>query len=284
MPEIFDRAEDAWNYLVSHGGLEVNGRDALLVEQLTERLTVGTLSDPPDDAPEPELGDVLKKASVEQLVNAMFGVVRPYIGMMRDLLNYFTKAGVTEGPGQWKLALTSKTDSLEIDLDSFKKFIRVLETRHVPLEVPVLNPDQLWSISSDAFSDEMESRRPIGMRPSSTDTDSGTWLSTSETTSWLPSPPVVYRMLARNDCLRDVAAVLYEVTSAVQSSVPNYKVLRTNFFTLRTNTSEPIREYLRIEYDRWIETMVSNLAAFEIAPDFEQSKIALKAIEVLKGV
>jgi hypothetical protein len=30
--------------------------------------------------------------------------------------------------------------------------------------------------------------------------------------------------------------------------------------------------------------MVSNLAAFEIAPDFEQSKIALKAIEILKGV
>jgi hypothetical protein len=217
MPEIFDRADDAWNYLVSHGGLEVNGRDALLVEQLTERLTSGTLSDPPDDAPRPELGDVLKKASVEQLVNAMFGVVRPYIGMMRDLLDYFTKARVTEGPGQWKLALTSKTDSIEIDLESFKKFIRVLETRHVPLEVPVLNPDQLWSISSDVFSDEMEFRHPIGMRPSSTDTDSGPWLLTSGATSWLPLPPVVYRMLQRNDGLRDVAAILYEVTSAVQS-------------------------------------------------------------------
>ena len=44
-----------------------------------------------------------EKVSVEHLVNVLFGVLHPFVGMMRDLLDYFALAGVTDGPNQWKL-------------------------------------------------------------------------------------------------------------------------------------------------------------------------------------
>ena len=101
MSDIFSAAEEAWRYLVSHGGLEVNGRDADLVEAIAKRLTSEpVVPDYEDNHTRAELADILKSVSIEQLVNAVFGVVWPYERMMRDLFDYFSKAGTTEGPGQ----------------------------------------------------------------------------------------------------------------------------------------------------------------------------------------
>jgi hypothetical protein len=83
MPEIFDSAEAAWNFLVQHGGLEATGRDAPLIEQLTERLARGAHFETEEDSPQFVLEDVLKKVSVEHLVNVLFGVLHPFVGMMR---------------------------------------------------------------------------------------------------------------------------------------------------------------------------------------------------------
>jgi hypothetical protein len=273
MSDIFNTAEEAWKYLVAHGGLEVNGRDADLVEAMTNRLTSEPMvPDYEDIHTRAGLGDILKSVSIEQLVNAMFGAVRPYVGMMRDLFDYFRKAGTTEGPGQWKLALTSETDSLEIDLEHFKKFTTTGITKTVSFEVPDLGPEQLWRVLFDPFQDKGENV-PIGYRPSTGSTDSAAWISQSEKAGWLPLPPVVSRMMQRNDELRDVAAAIYEMASAMQSSFPNYETLYRDVFKRLSDLPEDLREYAREEHDRWIETMVRNLAAFEIAPAAEASGI-----------
>jgi hypothetical protein len=164
-----------------------------------------------------------------------------------------------------------------------KNFAKAAETRLVPLEVPALRPNQLWSLL-DAFRNEGEFHLPIGRRPSTQETDSGPWLSTSEDTSWLPLPPVVERMLQRKDVLRDVAAAIYEVACAVQSCVPNYRALSGGLGEIRRGAPESVREYLQVVHDRWFETMVANLAAFEIAPGIEQLSLTLKVTGILQGV
>lgn len=294
MTEIFDSAEEAWNHLVRHGGLETDGRDAPMVDQLAERLTRGARFESDEDSPDLVLQDILKKVSIEQLVNALFGVVHPFMEMMRNLLDYFERAGVTQGPDQWRLALTSEKESLEVDLDHFRKYLRIAATRTVPLEIPCLTQRQYWEICSGAFSDAADGLRPIGMRAVVKNTDSGAWLSSAEAANawdsqveplpWLPLPPVVYRMLKRSDGLKDAAAVLLESASCLQSYVPNYPTLYREIHLLRQNAPPQLREYLWTEHDRWIETMVGNLAAFEIATEHEQSQIGHKLTELFKGI
>jgi hypothetical protein len=285
--DVFDTAEAAWDHLVRYGGLEVHGRDAALAEQLAARLAGDTKRLEDEDAPALVLGEILKTVTIEQLVNALFGLIRPFMGMMRDLLDYFQRAGITEGPSQWKLALTSEDDSLEVDLDHFKKYIKAAETRRLPLEVPVVDDSQYWAMFS-AF------RELGGVRNSVEGTDSHHWLSTLKAADrwnsevvpipWLPLPPVVNRMLARNDGLRDGAAILYEFAARVQSHVPNYVTLRRELFELRRSLPREIAVDLEREHDKWIEGMVENLAAFEIAPADDQQRIAQTLAEMFKGV
>jgi len=287
MPEIFDNALDAWKYLVEHGGLEVAGRDAAFLEQLIKNLTGIQPEDDSDmHAPvqAPNINDLLKDVSVERLVNAMFVCMGlPFIRMMKDLLDHFSRAEITEGPSQWKLSLTSETDQLEVDLEDFKKWIQSASTPSTPLMVPVLRPEVAnWDIFW-AFSDEREERRTIGKRSLVGHTDSKRWLSSNESTAWLPLPPVVQRMFQRTDRLRDVAALISEMASALQSIVPNYQALSDQVFELARTAPEVIRPYVSTEHDRWIESMVENLAAFEVAEIDEQTKILAKLNPLLDG-
>jgi hypothetical protein len=271
MSDIFSTAEEAWRYLVSHGGLEVNGRDADLVEAITKRLTSEpVVPDYEDIHSRAGLADILKSVSIEQLVNAMFGAVRPYAGMMRDLFDYFSRAGTTEGPGQWKLALTSETDRLEIDLEHFQKFTTTGIAKTVSFEVPDLEPKQLWEVFEPFWDKE---RVVLANRVSTGTTDSAPWISKCEQAGWLPLPPVISRMMQRDNELRDVAATIYEMASAVQSCFPNYETLYRDVWKRSSDLPEDLRDYAREEHDRFIETMVSNLAAFEIATRAEASRI-----------
>ncbi len=207
----------------------------------------------------------------------------PFIRMMQDLLDHFARTQVTEGPGQWKLLLTSETDKLEVDLDDFKKWIESATSQSTPLMVPILKSDtECWDIMR-AFSDEEHGNYIIGNRSRVPGTDSGEWLSTSESTAWLPLPPVVQRTLLRTDHLRDVAALVWEIASAIQSITPNYLSLSSGASLLANRAPEAIRPYVFIERDRWIESMVRNFAAFEEAGTHEQASILSKLKSILDG-
>ena len=77
MPEIHRDAKSAWLWLVEKGGLEPTGRDMPLLVMLQDRLD-----------PETEnLDEALANVTVTGFVNAFFGVITPFVGMMRDLLS-----------------------------------------------------------------------------------------------------------------------------------------------------------------------------------------------------
>jgi hypothetical protein len=285
MAEIFDNALDAWKYLVEHGGLEVADRDAAFLEQLIQNLT-GIQPEDDSDMHSPvqalNINDLLKDVSVERLVNAMFVCMGlPFIRMMKDLLDHFSRAEITEGPSQWRLLLTSETDHLEVDLEDFKKWIKSALTPSSPLMVPILRPGVSdWDVFS-AFSDEREERGTIGQRSLVNHTDSRQWLSSHESAAWLPLPPVIQRMLQRTDHLRDVAALVSEMASALESIVPNYQALSDRRFELVRTAPEELRPHIPTEHDRWIESMVKNLAALEVADADEQTKILAKLTSLL---
>lgn len=288
MPALIDNASDAWKFLVSHGGLEVDGRDQALVEQLIKNLTalhLGKNFDDLEDVPVPDINEVLKLVSVEQLVNAMFVCMGlPFIRMMRDLLDHFIRAEVTEGPEQWKLLLTSETDELEVDLDDFKKWISAATSQSNPLLVPVLKPEmKLWDIWR-AFNDVWNNAAHNQYRDIANETDSAEWLQAGDFRSWLPLPPIVARMLGRSDHLGASAALVCEVSSAIQSIVPNYSSLSQRVPLLRETAPEAIRPYIFIEHDRWIESMIQHLAVFERATTQEQAAILSNLNQVLNGV
>ena len=288
MPELFDNALDAWKFLVDNGGLEINGRDAAFLEQLVNNLTASKRTEYLDDSLEtqaPDINEVLKRVSVEQLVTAMFVCMGlPFIRMMKDLLDHFVRTQITEGPRQWKLLLTSETDQLEVDLDDFKKWIESATSRSTPLMVPVLKSDREYWDMMRAFFDEEQGNDIIGNRAHVLDTDSAEWLSTNESAAWLPLPPVIQRMLLRTDRLRDVAAIVSEMASAIQSIVPNYSGLTSRVSLIAREAPEAIRPFVFIEHDRWIESMVRNFAAFEDAEAHEQARILSKLRSILDGV
>src|SRR5438067_518383 len=96
--QVYKTASEAWQFLVAQGGLEPGERDGVLVDQIVSRLAPA----------ESEIGieAALQDVSVERFLNIFFDAVgRPFVGMMRGLLAYFERAGVTEGPNQLVLSL-----------------------------------------------------------------------------------------------------------------------------------------------------------------------------------
>jgi hypothetical protein len=69
-------ANSAWQWLASKGGIEPEGRDLSLAAMLRDRLNPEAL----------HLAGALSGVSVTAFLNAFFGVISPFVAMMRDLL------------------------------------------------------------------------------------------------------------------------------------------------------------------------------------------------------
>ena len=103
MPEAHRDAQSAWRWLAKKGGIEPQQRDLPLVTMLKDRL----------DPEASDLTGALSNVSITVLLNTFFGVISPFVGMMRDLLSYFEAAGAMEGPVNWVLLLGDDSDKLE---------------------------------------------------------------------------------------------------------------------------------------------------------------------------
>jgi hypothetical protein len=82
-----------WADLQERGGLELDGRDEGFEEDLKNRLRPSARS----------LEEALRHASTEDLVCAFFDLLQPFVAMFRAILDFFGKAGATEGRQQWNI-------------------------------------------------------------------------------------------------------------------------------------------------------------------------------------
>lgn len=216
MPDVNRDPTAAWSWLAEKGGIEVHGRDLDLVMSLKERL------DPEANS----LEEALSAASMTRFLNSFFGVVSPYVGMMRDLLAYFDAAEATEGPTQWVLVLGEAGEELEINLDAFKQWIHNYDQPRQGIRtVPVLDYGGLWDVRKHFFvlaegysSADVIHKQP---RPAAEGRDVSNWLKAYEHGEYLPLPAVVDQAISDPGPVGDVAALLVEIYSAILAVARN---------------------------------------------------------------
>ena len=126
-------ATSAWNFLVKHGGIELQGRDEGLDVTICRRL----------DHTAPSLEYALARATMEAFTSAFFEAIEPYVGMFKDILHFFEKADATQGQDQWTL----RVDDLDLDLEHFRQSIADwTKTAHSELMVPAVDFYGVWAL------------------------------------------------------------------------------------------------------------------------------------------
>lgn len=120
----------AWESLRALGGIEPEGRDRELVDQIRTQI----------DPSATDLESALESCTTDEFLQALFGSIQPFSLMFRDILLFFQNADATQGKHQWRVQL----EEVPLDLGHFEQFIRHWQRIRVPLDVPALG-------ASDAF-------------------------------------------------------------------------------------------------------------------------------------
>src|SRR4051812_10182753 len=111
--ETLRTAAEVWDLLVAQAGLEPEGWDVGLVDDIREHLALT------------ESGGVrppIRSVAVEPFVNAFFEAIEPFAQMMGDLLRLFEEAGIATTDQTAAIAFDFEQGSrqLAFDLETFR--------------------------------------------------------------------------------------------------------------------------------------------------------------------
>src|SRR4051812_2344990 len=95
----------AWRHLIQIGAIELDGRDEGLEDKILQRL----------DPKAPSLEHALLSAPMAAFTCAFFEGLHPFLGMFREILEFFKRANANTGPQQWNLQI----DGIDLDLSHF---------------------------------------------------------------------------------------------------------------------------------------------------------------------
>jgi len=123
----------AWNYLIQHGGIEIEGRDEGLDKRILQRLNPAA----------PSLEYALAEATMAAFTRAFFEAIHPFLSMFRDILSFFEHADATIGPDQWML----QVDDLALDLSHFQKWLTKWHNiGKAKIQIPVVDWEGVWRL------------------------------------------------------------------------------------------------------------------------------------------
>ena len=262
MPE-FRTAIDAWAHLASLGGIEAADRDEALVEELKDAL----------DHTAPDLETALRHVSIERLLNKLFGILaEPFVGMMRDLLDYFEQAQVKEGPTEFRLVLGG-TEPLEANLDYFREALKRISDSYVSRDVPVLD-------LSNAF----RLQKPFRSLPSLDvlPPEAAAWQNPSKVGFSEPLPPLVLSLVPHRTAVGDYAALIYDVSTYVTRRFRDYDELDRD--PQRRRVGDVRDDYADIEHDRWTRYSILNLYSYQAAPKGERQRVESELGAMIAGM
>ena len=106
---VHKTAREAWNFFRQKCGLDEKERDADFLEQLKEQL----------DPNASDLDEAIDKATNDELIVAIFSCVSAFVEMSKDILDFFKRAEVSKGAGQWALVI----DDVPLGLEDFLEFV-----------------------------------------------------------------------------------------------------------------------------------------------------------------
>lgn len=169
----------AWRYLCSHGGIELEVRDAGLDEELRTLL----------DARQPSLELALTSVTMESFVSAFFRLIQPYVSIFQDILAFFKQAEATQGQGQWVI----KVDEIDIDLDHFREWIEKLTPAgKTKLQVVAVDNEAVWDLcralrDREVIGNEIE--KSFQGKQLNLPRDVQQWVEAYSEGAYLPMPP-----------------------------------------------------------------------------------------------
>jgi hypothetical protein len=149
---------ELWKPLQTAAGLQAEGYDAPVVDELRRRLQLQS------GAP---MADALaaERISVEVFVEAFFASVSPYVAMWGDLLALFERPAAATGTANLQIAYrfdrAGRLD-LDFDLEHFRRVAEILEQILTPFDLTAPNVAQLlWGIPNAL--DRGAWQRPTGV-------------------------------------------------------------------------------------------------------------------------
>ena len=168
----------AWEYLVQHGGIELEGRDEGLDQRIQQRLDPFAAS----------LDAALSQATMAAFTRAFFEAIHPFLEMFRNILTFFEHADVTVGPAQWII----QVDDLDLNLSHFQQWIATWHGLGVAqMEVPAVDWRGVWRLWDALRGREQidaEVQRSFSKEYLHLPTDVQTWVDAYNRDEYLPLP------------------------------------------------------------------------------------------------
>jgi len=200
---IARNATTAWRDFCALGEIELGGRDSELEKSVRIRLSSRA----------PDLPAALARASVDDLVRALFQAAAPYAAMFRDIIAFFKRAAAREGRAHW----TVKLENQIVGLEDFETFLKHWHEADIVIDVPAINFKGAWSIFNAArpltLFDEPHAYR--NGRPGTGDSAINDWLMLYGQGNFPPLPAILHphNMPAP---LRDAAAICRVATEIIR--------------------------------------------------------------------
>lgn len=130
MVEVSRDGWSAWQALCKQGGIEVEGRDADLIEALRVELN-------PSAA---DLRAAIMSTSTDALVRALFSRIAPFAVMFADIVAYFKAARAYTGRDHWRV----KIEEENLELKDFEEFSATWSSVDGLVDLPALSFGSLW--------------------------------------------------------------------------------------------------------------------------------------------
>jgi hypothetical protein len=264
--QIARDALTAWTQLRSVGGIELGGRDLHLEDRLRIALRPSA----------PSLEQALALSSTDQLVEAFFGLLQPYVAMFRAILNFFQEAGAREGREAWRIQI----DNVHVDLTHFQSFVAKMDSLRCELEVPAIDSRGCWSwhraaqtvVGLPTLGDFF---RDVSPTTGSADVDD--WLEAYRQGRFLPFPQSISPETFEEP-MRDMAAIAAGSVDIIRRTWQDRKEMteehKARGFNSDSDDGFSPRTLAQHESDYRLFSMTIHLAAYRSLPDVEQKKYA----------
>ena len=206
-------AISAWKYLREHGGIELDGRDEGLDEEIRQRLNPLASS----------LYEALSQATLEQFAQAFFKAVHSYLTIFRGILAFFEQADAGEGKNNWKLRL----DDFDVSLEHFRQWIETWsEAARIKLEVPALDASALEAIWQVLRSNKtIENTNPNSRRELDLPVDVKTWVAAYNGGHYLHLPDSLLSDSCPSELVDTVSIIRAAALKLIEASVTRDQLL-----------------------------------------------------------
>ena len=262
---IYRDSLSAWKRLIEVGGLELEGRDKDLTQQLKNYL----------DPYAPNLEMALRSVPLDSLVQALFQTIQPFPLMFRDILRFFEKAGAREGQTQWKVVVGREI----VELRRFEEFLERWHKIKCEFEVPAIDMASAF-LPNDVRREMrgMDSRLPNQTNIGSVGTgfkDVDAWLAAYDTGRYRAFP----RSLYPDSLCTGFDDAAYIAMAALDVIRENWLDRSQMLSEYRTRSHKCDRHdglhrwsIAQNETDYWLRDTVLILANLLAAPELEQEK------------